>query len=43
MVYYAPMGLLWTFCLFAFTWFILVPCALWCLRAPSRTGAVAPA
>ena len=43
MFYYAPMGLLWTFCLFAFNWFILVPCALWCLRAPSRTGAVAPA
>ena len=41
--YYSPMGLLMEGHLMFFTLCPCVPCALWCLRAPSRTGAVAPA
>ena len=41
--YYSPMGLLVVGYLMFFTICPSVPCALWCLRAPSRTGAVAPA
>ena len=43
MFYYSPMGLLVVLSLMGCTWMICAPCALWCLRAPGRTGAVAPA
>jgi hypothetical protein len=43
MFYYSPMGLLVVLSLMGCTWMICAPCALWCLRAPNRTGAVAPA
>jgi hypothetical protein len=43
MFYYSPMGLLVVLNFIFWTWCLCAPCALWCLRAPSRTGAVAPA
>ena len=43
MFYYSPMSLFVVMSLMQCMWMVLVPCALWCLRAPSHTGAVAPA
>ena len=44
MFYYSPLGLLVVMELMFWTWCLCAPCALWCLRAPSRAGgAVAPA
>ena len=43
MFYYSPMSLFVVMSLMQCMWMVLVPHALWCLRAPSRTGAVAPA
>ena len=44
MFYYSPLGIIMVASLMGCTWFFCAPCALWCLRAPSRTGgAVAPA
>ena len=43
MFYYAPLGIIVVGSLLSITWCLCAPCALWCLRAPSRSGAVAPA